>query len=371
MQNKYKPLDEVRKSLKIEWYRCPISREKLRELSQRSDLKGWVQSLGFLAIIGATGTLTWVFAAREMWWAFAAALYLHGTVYSFIPGIATHELSHGTVFKTKSLNDLFLRIFSLLAWVNFHQYKRSHTYHHQFTLHTEADGEVVLPRDPSLRARLLFFIFTINLPAIGTRIGTNILLLAFLGRFREKGDWSEALFPEADVHARRRAVNWARTLVAFHTVIIAVSIAFGFWQLPLIVTFASFIANWWRYFVGFTMHTGLRDNVADFRKCCRTITLDPFSRFIYWHMNYHTEHHMYAAVPCYNLTRLAKEIAWNMPKPRTLTDAWHEMRETAKRQKFDPGYQFDTPVPVKAEQPRKGEVDLASSIGDLAPEDLA
>ena len=27
-------------------------------------------------------------------------------------------------------------------------------------------------------------------------------------------------------------------------------------------------------------------------------------RFWYWHMNFHIEHHMYAAVPCYNLEKL-------------------------------------------------------------------
>lgn len=42
-------------------------------------------------------------------------------------------------------------------------------------------------------------------------------------------------------------------------------------------------------------HAGLSDNVPDFRLCCRTMILNPFFRFLYWHMNYHTEHHMYAA----------------------------------------------------------------------------
>ena len=76
----------------------------------------------------------------------------------------------------------------------------------------------------------------------------------------------------------------------------------------------------------------------DFRKCVRSITLDPFSEFLYWHMNWHTEDHMYAAVPCYNLRGLARAIADDMPAPRTLLGAWGEIRKAFKRQKTDPGY---------------------------------
>ena len=58
--------------------------------------------------------------------------------------------------------------------------------------------------------------------------------------------------------------------------------------------------------------------VPDFRLSTRTFyindpkrsALNPLSwpfrlvRFWYWHMNFHIEHHMYAAVPCYNLEKL-------------------------------------------------------------------
>ena len=365
----FEPLAEVRKSFKISWYRCAIDPEKLKEFAERSDAKGLAQALGFLALVAATGTLTYFFLECGLWIAFAAALFIHGTIYSFIPGLATHELSHGTVFKTRRLNAFFLRFFSLLAWVNFHQYKRSHTYHHLYTLHPRGDREVVLPRNPSLNALLLFFQFTFNVPALRVRIGTNIFALAFLKQFREKGEWTEALYPETEVKARRQAINWARTVVLFHAALITVSIVFGLWPLIFILTFGSFIANWWRYFIGFTMHTGLRDNVPDFRKCCRTIALDPFSRFIYWHMNFHTEHHMFAAVPCYNLRKLAREIAGDMPKPRNLVAAWKEMRMAARMQKEDPGYQFDTPVPDRAGKDRDNDA-LESSLGDLAPKEL-
>jgi len=118
------------------------------------------------------------------------------------------------------------------------------------------------------------------------------------------------------------------------------------------------------------MHTGLRSNVPDFRKCVRSITLDPVSEFLYWHMNWHTEHHMYAAIPCYNLAGMARSIAGDMPKPRTLFGAWKEMRQTFQRQKTDPSYEFDTPVPPPREKAPDPRDPLRASIGDLAPKGL-
>ena len=88
-------------------------------------------------------------------------------------------------------------------------------------------------------------------------------------------------------------------------------------------------------------------------------------------MNWHLEHHMYAAVPCYNLEKLHRVVAADMPEPRTLIGAWNEMRETWKRQRSDPAYEFDTPVPPSAAS-MPGNVDsLAASIGGLAPRALA
>ncbi len=360
-------MSKVRTTFKVGWYRCPIAPEKLRELTQRSDLKGAAQTVGYLALIVALGLVTWYFASRGLWGLMAVALFCFGTVHSFTPGLATHELSHGTVFKTRWLNSFFLRLFSLFGWYHFHEYKRSHTYHHVYTLHPEGDREVVLPSTPSLHPVRLLLLFTLNVENVWNALRWTTKL-AVSGRFWR--EWSEAVF-EDDKPARAQARRWAWLLLGFHAAVVAVAIVFRLWLLIPLVTLGPFIANWWMYFVGVPMHTGLRDNVPDFRLCVRTITLDPISRFLYWFMNYHTEHHMYAAVPCYNLPRLAKAIEADMPKPRSVLGAWIEMRRIYKRQQKEPGYQFDTPLPPTAHRANLPQSPLAASIGDLAPRELA
>ena len=54
---------------------------------------------------------------------------------------------------------------------------------------------------------------------------------------------------------------------------------------------------------------------------------------------------MYTSVPCYNLKKLHHVISYDMPEPRSLWGAWVEMRKAWKKQKTEPNYEFDTPVP--------------------------
>lgn len=141
MATTFPPLADVRRELRVEWYRCPVKRAKLRELSKRSDLQGLFQTVGHLALFTCTGALVYFCWSREIWLGFAAALWAHGTVGSFLVGVAPHELGHGTVFRTKWVNKLFLYLISLLTWWDPFDYASSHTYHHRYTQYPTAIGK--------------------------------------------------------------------------------------------------------------------------------------------------------------------------------------------------------------------------------------
>ncbi len=370
-----KPMSEIRKELRIKWYRCPIDPFVLRELSKPSDLQGFQMALGHLGLWLLTGALSFYFAVEQLWLGFLLTIFLHGTVGTFFSA-PHHELCHGTVFKTKRFNEIFLRIFSTLGLQNFHIYKMSHSYHHRFTLHRIADKEVVLPKTPSLRFLYLLQLFTFNITGGFESRG---LFPTMRGLFRVAADRMEQPYNEwgAELYAefpeeRLKAVHWARYLIAVHLSFALFAVLIGYPILILIVSLHPFIGNWLRYFVGAPMHCGLRSDVSDFRKCVRTITLDPISEFLYWHMNWHLEHHMFAAVPCYNLKKLYEAVAEDMPKPRTLISSWQEMLEVVKQQEADPAYEFDTPVPPqRTRKEKEQQLELEASIGDLAPTAIA
>ena len=75
---------------------------------------------------------------------------------------------------------------------------------------------------------------------------------------------------------------------------------------------------------------------------------------------------MFAAVPCYNLRKRHMTVADDMPQPRTLRGSWREMRQIWKKQRADPGYQYETPLPGRKDKRKGKDASLESSIGDLA-----
>ena len=68
-----------------------------------------------------------------------------------------------------------------------------------------------------------------------------------------------------------------------------------------------------------------------------------------WLMEYHIEHHMYPAVPFYNLKKLRAALAPYLPERKSLAGAWREIAAYLKKRKTDPGYY--TPVPDLKEIP--------------------
>lgn len=332
----------------ISWYRTPLAKEALRDLHERSDLLGALQTFGYIGLLLATGSLAYYAAGRWPWWAVAALFFAHGTCFAFQIN-AVHELGHGTVFKTKWLNSFFESVFAFLGWINHKAFDVSHVRHHQYTLHPPDDLEVVLPI--RLMAKHFFTQGFVNLPGMRDALRNTVRRAG--GAF--EGEWTNTLFPASQPEKRQPPVRWARTLLAGHGLIVAGAVTgalMGHPKLllvPVLVTFGSFYGGWLLFLCNNTQHMGLKDNVNDFRICCRTIELNPFVQFLYWHMNYHIEHHMYAAVPCYKLGKLHRLIQHDLPETkRGLVATWREIAEIQRRQNLDPTYQFMQTCPAPA-----------------------
>jgi fatty acid desaturase len=321
----------------INWHRVPIDKETLRELTRRSDLKGLAQAGGHLLLVAATGLFVFWSYGRLPWYAVIAAFFVHGTVMQFMGGAgAFHELCHGTPFKSRWLNETFLWIYSFFSWCNFVWFRTSHMRHHQYTTHRELDLEVVLPG----RVRLRDFLWQLAFHPVGVygQLRTHVRLsLGIL-----EGEWEKRIFSDDGEKYRSPLFTWARFLVLGHIVLGVLFALLGAWILiPIFLT--PFYASWLTFLCGVPQHFGLLSDSPDWRRSCRTVLQDPITRFLYWQMNYHTEHHMYAAVPFHALPRLHRVIAADSPKPnRGLVSAWKEIIQIARRLREDPGYVFDS-----------------------------
>jgi fatty acid desaturase len=324
---------------RIKWYRSPVPAQALATLNQRSDWKGFVLAVGNLALVAFSGGLAWFAVGRLPLVVVVALLFLHGTFYAFLVN-GFHELCHKSVFKTPFLNILFRNIYSFLGWYNHVFFWASHQEHHKHTLHPPDDLEVVLPVNLTFKSYLGFAF--INPQGLYNRL-KSVIGMSF-GKI--DGEWGNALFPPEATEQRRALFNWARYLLVGHGLIVVISLYLGLWMIPVLVTLAPFYGAGFQYLFNEAQHIGLSDNVSDYRINTRTILLNPFFCFLYWHMNYHIEHHMFAAVPCYNLGELHAIIQDDLPHcPNGLVETWSIIIPIVQKQRVDTTYQFVPELP--------------------------
>ncbi len=305
----------------IRWEKVVVSKEDLKKFNERSDFKGLIQTFLFLLLIAITGTFTYYFFSQERWLLMVIGLYFHGMIYSqFTSGI--HELTHNTVFKSKILNKVTTDIFGILYWpFNPYLYRLSHFhFHHQYTLHQNSDGEAVTNYvDLSKKSILFLFFRVLQIKSLLQCLGRLFTLKPISKVWRLRGfkldKWEEFVIEKATEKERRAVRRFAVISLVFHLTFAAVCILTGYWFLIILITLAPFYGPVVHTYVcGVLQHACCEENSPDFRIVCNTVKLDPISSILYWHMEYHTEHHMYASIPCYNLKKFSNHISDQMPK---------------------------------------------------------
>jgi len=325
----------------VKWYRCKIPREQMSLLNRKSNLKAAGQTLGFLAILCATGTL-FVWTCFHAPWFAPLALLLHGACCAFQIN-AVHELVHESVFKSSWPNRFFAGLFSFTGWYNHYAFWASHAEHHKFTLHPPDDQEVVLPQHATVKAYLKL--------AVVDYMGViySIRDTWRTARGRVVGPWETHLYSNICPDQLKPVRRWAQFQIIGHLAVGVAAITTGYWPVWIAISFGRFFGNGVFWLCNSAQHIGLVDNYPDFRVACRTIYLNPALQFLYWHMNYHTEHHMYAGVPCYNLGRLHRLIRHELPEPpRGLYRTWTHIAQILERQKREPTYQYFPALPPPA-----------------------
>ena len=338
---------------KIDWYRTPLDRDTLRQLTQKSDLQGWRQAGSFLLVYLMLGGVAWYFFSFRAWVPMVVACYLFSVFTHFLSmAAAAHELSHGTVFKTRALNEFFYNLFCFLTWNNPVHFRASHNYHHQLTVHRGQDKEVIMVPVAQLmnwKNYLKWFTFD---PAAMFHFISRCVLLA-LGKGDTDYFYWDPLFDKEDPR-RTRMIRFARLTLLGHLGIMALFIYLQAWVLIYLVNFGVFFGTFLGKFCGIIQHRGLAPNQPDWRLSCHSVKLGPLLRYLYWNMNYHTEHHMYAAVPFYNTPALHEALKHDLPaQHQGLLATLRLIVDVKKKQIQDPMYYYQPEFPPGAAEPRR------------------
>jgi MocE subfamily Rieske [2Fe-2S] domain protein len=315
-----------------EWYQCEVPRETMRALLERRDGPAIRDTLLWFALLLITGYATYFFWGS---WIVVFPYAIYSVLYASTSDSRWHESGHGTAFKTDWMNNALYEISSFLVMRESTVWRWSHNRHHSDTIIVGRDPEIAVPRPPDVKSILLSFFNVGNYPKYFGHI-----LQHSIGRMSA----DEMTYVPTTEFAK--VFRNARIYVAIYAGVLALSL-YSRSFLPLfLVGFTNVFGTWLLVVYGLTQHTGLAENVLDHRLNCRTVYMNAIHRYLYWNMNYHTEHHMYPLVPYHALPRLHEAVKHDCPVPYpSLLSAWREIIPAVRRQLIDPGYHVKRELP--------------------------
>jgi Na+-transporting NADH:ubiquinone oxidoreductase subunit F len=315
-----------------DWYTSPVPKAEMRQLLQRRNGPAIRDTALLVALLLASGYAT--VALWGTWWA-VIPYFIYAVLYGTSSDSRWHECGHGTAFRTDWMNSLVYQAASFMVMRESVIWRWSHNRHHSDTIIVGRDPEIQIPRPPDVRALVL------SLCAVGGyRTYFPSLFRHALGRMSpaERTFIPNSEFPK--VHRN------ARICLAIYGLVIASAIIWQSWIPIFLFILPQFFGTWLMILHNTPQHAGLAENVLDHRLNCRTVYMNPISRFIYWNMNYHLEHHMFPLVPYHALPKLHAAIKGDCPPPYpSILSAWRELLPAILRQVKDPAYHVKRQLP--------------------------
>lgn len=318
-----------------QWYQTELPRKSLAAIMKPKDGPAIRDTIIlFTAMAGLAMAAAILFPS----WLSVPFFLAYGVLYGSAMDSRWHECGHKTAFKTRWMNDLVYQIACFCMIRNPHTWRWSHARHHTDTIIVGRDPEIQLMRPPVFAKWLMNFFGLIDVPA-----GVKLMMVNASGRL----DPQEASFiPQSEHH---KVVRVARIWVLIYAATIASAMMTTSWLPILIVGTPRLYGAWHHVMTGMLQHGGLADNVTDHRLNTRTVMMNPVSRFIYWNMNYHVEHHMYPKVPYHALPALHELVKHDLPTPTpSIAAGFAEMWPVLVRQLRNEDYFLKRDLPDTA-----------------------
>ncbi|OKP70664.1 fatty acid desaturase [Ensifer adhaerens] len=323
-----------------EWYHTVIPRKQMKELMKREDgpaIRDTAIWLGCLVLFGTLGITFWA-----TWWAVPFFL-AYGVLYGSASDSRWHECGHGTAFKTMWMNDAVYQIACFMIMRNPVTWRWSHTRHHTDTVIVGRDPEIAVMRPPDLLRLVLNFFGVLDVwHAMIDMVRNTFGIISA----------EEATFiPKME---QPKAILVARIWFAVYAATIAACFYLGSILPLMLIGLPRFYGAWHHVLTGLLQHGGLADNVTDHRLNSRTVYMNPVSRFVYWNMNYHVEHHMFPMVPYHALPKLHAMIKHDLPDPNpSMLHGYREMIPAFLRQLRNEDYFLKRELPATAKPYRE------------------
>ena len=332
--------DQSRRAVELglasaQWYHSEVSRAAMKELMRREDgpaMRDTAIWLALLLLSGAGSIYFWT-----TWWA-VPFFFIYGVLYGSACDSRWHECGHGTAFRTSWMNDAVYHIASFMVMRNPISWRWSHARHHTDTIIVGRDPEIAIMRPPQLTLAALHFIGIPDVFLHFKIIGKNAL-----------GILSNDEKDYIPIDQRPKAIFWARVHIAIYVCAAIVALATRSFLPLMLIGGPRIYGTWHMVMTGLLQHGGLDEDVLDHRLNSRTVYMNPVSRWIYWNMNYHIEHHMFPMVSYHALPKLHALIKDDLPAPnRSIADGYREMIAALWRQRTEPNFRISRELPPTA-----------------------
>ena len=265
-----------------DWLRS-LSRQQKRHLTLKSDIKG-LQSLGLHA--GAIAVLGWLITTAHLpGWLMLPLMLLQGIFLVFLFTLQ-HETTHYTPFKTRLLNTVAGQCCGLILLLPPMWFRYFHLAHHRWTQDPQRDPELASAK-PATRYQYLLYLS--GLPVWKSNIAT-ILRNACRG-------CEDNFVP---IGKRRTVRIESLMMLGVYLLIAMAAIVGGFIELLYVWIIPLLLGQPFLRAYLLAEHAGCTEINNRFANT-RTLITHPIVRKIAWNMPYHTEHHVYPAVPFFRL----------------------------------------------------------------------
>ena len=329
-----------------EWYHSEVPRAVMKDLMKRTDqpaIRDTMIYYGLMVLFAGLGIWLW-----PSWW--SAPFWLaYGVLYGSASDSRWHECGHGTAFKTPWMNVVVFEIACFMIMRNSSTWKWSHARHHTDTYIVGRDPEIAVMRPTQMVKIILAF--------------TGLLdVIAFLkgmvyNSFYGPTEAEKTFIPQSEW---AKVTRVARISFAIYGATIVLALAMGSILPLMVIGLPRMYGCWHAILTGLFQHGGLADNVLDHRLNSRTVLINPISRFIYWNMNYHIEHHMFPMVPYHALPRLHDIVRNDLPAPTpSIWAAYKEMWPAWVRQMKNEEYFLRRELPPTA-RPYREDLHVAA-----------
>ena len=236
------------------------------------------------------------------------------------------------------MNDIVYEIASFMVMRNPVNWRWSHARHHTDTIIVGRDAEIGFMHPTNVWMKFQSFVSPLD-----AYQSLKVIVRNAIGNMNaDERDY----IPAAEIP---KAIYAARVHVAIYAATLIVALWLQSFVPFMLIGLPRLYGCWHMYMTGLIQHGGLAEDVVDHRLNSRTCYMNPISRWIYWNMNYHVEHHMFPMVPYHALPKLHELIKDDLPMAcPSIWAAYAEMIPAVLRQRYEKGYYLRKDLPATA-----------------------